>query len=174
MSKMSPTMTTHCASKIHDVMMWHQEFSWYLKSYELVYKMMSEALGIRPEFYVIGGSAAMIGYGISINRIPHDIDVVVPKAIFKDVVDIISGSQYFTPARGNSSMCWSFAVEVKDADGTKCVVDILAYDEPLKFNHCKVGAVCLQDLQQIIDIKCLWNRPKDIEDIDRIMNYMTK
>lgn len=175
MQTMCSAMIKHCYQKIQSALDQRKEADWFTKAYEIVYKMMTEALGIPPQFYTIGGSAALIGYGVHLGRIPHDIDVVVNKAIFYDVIEIISNSYMFTPARGSeSSMAWSYPVEVKYKDDNKYIVDILGHADPRKFKQYKYGDVCLQDLQQIIDTKCAWNRRKDREDIDKIMQYMIK
>lgn len=163
----------YCAAKMEEAWQRWKEFEFFIKADKLVGEMM-DMLGIRREFFMLGGSVAMIGYGILLNRIPHDIDVIVPYGVFKIFVEIIDQSRLFKATRGSmySANCASYIV--KDTDGKPYVVDILAgpVDIPTRFKQYRHDYCYLADLKELKAVKEKWNRPKDRADIEKINKFL--
>lgn len=173
-SLLCTTEKQYCAAKMEESWQRYEELNWFNKAESAVISMMDQ-LGIRREFYMIGGSAAMIGYGILLNRIPHDIDVIVSVDVFRILVDIIDKSYLFDhgphSTYGNC-LCTSYIVKGKD--DKPVVVDILAgsVNPPIRFNGYRPSGIYLQDLCQIREIKMNWNRPKDRADVELINKFL--
>ena len=164
----------YCAAKMEEAWQRWREFEFFLKADKLVGEMMG-MLGIRHEFFMIGGSAAMIGYGILLNRIPHDIDVIVSVDVFRILVDIIDKSYLFDHGPHSTyGNCPCASYIVKGKDDKPIVVDILAgsVNSPVRFNGYRPSGVYLQDLCQVREIKMNWNRPKDRADVELINKFL--
>lgn len=173
-SLLCTTEKQYCAAKMEESLQHWREFDWFNEALFAVNSMMS-ILGIRPEFYMLGGSAAMIGYGILLNRIPHDIDVIVSKEVFNVLVEVIENSHQFE--HGPRSMygnCLCASYIVKGSEGKPFVVDILGANVsiPVRFYQYKHDGMYLQDLCQIREIKMNWNRPKDRADVELINKFL--
>ena len=173
-SLLCATEKKYCVAKMEECWQRWKEFEWFSEAEYAVSRMMS-ILGVRPEFYMLGGSAALIGYGILLNRIPHDIDVIVSKEVFNILVDIIETSHLFK--HGPRSMygnclCASYIVDSRE--GKPFVVDILGANVgvPARFNQYRHNDTYLQDLCQIREIKMNWNRPKDRADVELINKFL--
>lgn len=173
-SLLCTTEKQYCAAKMEESLQRWREFDWFNEALFAVNSMMS-IVGIRPEFYMLGGSAAMIGYGILLNRIPHDIDVIVSKDVFNILVEIIENSHQFK--HGPRSMygnCLCASYIVDGSEGKPFVVDILCANVgvPVRFYQYKYDGMYLQDLCQIRGIKMNWNRPKDRADVELINKFL--
>ena len=173
-SLLCTTEKMYCAAKMEESLQRWREFDWFNEAQFAVNSMMS-IVGIRPEFYMLGGSAAMIGYGILLNRIPHDIDVIVSKDVFNILVEIIENSHQFK--HGPRSMygnCLCASYIVDGSEGKPFVVDILGANVgvPVRFYQYKYDGMYLQDLCQIRGIKMNWNRPKDRADVELINKFL--
>lgn len=173
-SLLCTTEKNYCVVKMEESWQQYEELNWFNKAESAVISMMDQ-LGIRREFYMIGGSAAMIGYGILLNRIPHDIDVIVPVDVFRILVDIIDKSYLFD--HGPHSMygnCLCASYIVKSKDDEPVVVDILAgsVNPPIGFNGYRPSGIYLQDLCQVREIKMNWNRAKDRADVELINKFL--
>lgn len=173
-SLLCTTEKMYCAAKMEECWQRWKEFEWFTEAEYAVARMM-DMLGIRREFYMLGGSAALIGYGILLNRVPHDIDVIVPHDVFRILVEIIENSHLFK--HGPRSMygnclCVSYIVEGRE--GKPFVVDILGANvgTPVRFNQYRHNGTYLQDLCQIREIKMNWNRPKDRADVELINKFL--
>lgn len=164
----------YCAAKMEEAWQRWKEFEFFLKADKLVGEMM-DMLGIRHEFFMLGGSVAMIGYGILLNRVPHDIDVIVPNDVFNIFVEIIENSRLFERTRGSMYGIGPVASYfVKDKEGNRVVVDILGspIGIPSRFKQYRHDHCYLQDLKEIKAVKEKWNRPKDRCDIEKINKFL--
>lgn len=173
-SLLCKTEKKYCAAKMEESWQRFEELEWFNKAESAVLAMM-DRLGIRREFYMLGGSAAMIGYGILLNRIPHDIDVIVPVDVFRILMEIIDKSHLFDDGpRSMYGNCLCASYIVKDKDDKPVVVDILAgsVNPPVRFNEYRPSGIYLQDLCQIREIKMSWNRPKDRADVELINKFL--
>ena len=173
-SLLCTTEKQYCAAKMEESWQRYEELNWFNKAESAVVSMMDQ-LGIRREFYMIGGSAAMIGYGILLNRIPHDIDVIVPVDVFRILVEIIEKSYLFDHGPHSTyGNCLCASYIVKDEDDKPVVVDILAgsVNPPVTFSGYRPSGIYLQDLCQIREIKMNWNRPKDRADVELINKFL--
>lgn len=173
-SLLCATEKKYCAAKMEECWQRWKEFEWFSEAEYAVSRMM-DILGIRREFYMLGGSTALIGYGILLNRVPHDVDVIVSKEVFNILVDIIEKSHLFK--HGPRSMygnclCASYIVEGRE--GKPFVVDILGANVgiPVRFTQYRHNDTYLQDLCQIREIKMNWNRPKDRADVELINKFL--
>lgn len=173
-SLLCETEKRYCAAKMEKSWQRYEELNWFNKAESAVISMMDQ-LGIRREFYMLGGSAAMIGYGILLNRIPHDIDVIVPVDVFHILVEIIYKSCLFEHGPHSTyGNCLCASYIVKDKYGNPIVVDILAgsVNLPVRFNEYRPSGIYLQDLCQIREIKMNWDRPKDRADVELINKFL--
>ena len=173
-SLLCTTEKQYCAAKMEESWQRYEELDWFNKAESAVVSMM-DMLGIHREFYMIGGSAAMIGYGILLNRIPHDIDVIVPVDVFRILVEIIDKSYLFDHGPHSTyGNCLCASYIVKGKDDNPVVVDILAgsVNPPVRFNEYRPSGIYLQDLCQIREIKMNWNRPKDRADVELINKFL--
>jgi len=171
-TKLTNGQSARIASKMQDTRDIYNQYKWYLEMDAAAYDFMSK-LGIHKEFYMLGGSAAMIAYGINIGRLPHDIDIVVASGIYDAVIQIIMDSPYYTKPSSDVPSSHHFAVEI-EYQGKKFILDILPHSIPVPFKACKPGLVYLQDLAQIQAVKNQWVRAKDVIDRQLIAEFLSK
>lgn len=154
------TMQMHIADRRYE------QYKLYVHADQLVYEAMS-AMGFNTEQYCIGGSIALIAYNVDINRVPHDVDVIVPKGFANIIAHFANCDKFerFKYKPGSSSHS-SYSFQYKDI-----TIDILerntfdVYD--IVQRNCK-----LNTLENIIAIKEKWSRPKDLDDLVAIyMKY---
>lgn len=152
----------------------HQQYIKYLEVDKVVFMLMHDVLRIHSDHYAIGGSWAMIGYGISVPREPHDVDVIVPQNMIGTIKHIIKLMVAYPDAT-------FMVIDVKETVYPSPYsrislrycgysIDILASDrfEPVKgVKHCN-----LEDLMQIAVVKQQWAREKDLADIKLIREWV--
>lgn len=170
--KLTNEQSARIASKMQDIRDIYIQYKWYLEMDNAAYDFMSK-LGIHKEFYMLGGSAAMVAYGINISRLPHDIDIVVADGIYDAVIQIIMDSPYYTKPSSDVPSSQHFAVEIEH-ESKKFILDILPHPMPVPFKACKPGLVYLQDLCQINQVKHDWIRAKDVADRRLIAEFLSK
>ena len=168
--KLSGSQKPRIASKMQDFHDIHAQYSQYLKMDDIAYDFMSK-MGIRKEFYMLGGSAALVAYGINIGRVPHDIDLIVASGIYDAVIDIITNSPYYTKPSTDVPSSGHFAIEVRRGEETY-ILDILPHEMPIPFKACTPGQIYLQDLAQIKAVKDKWVRAKDLNDRTLIAKFL--
>lgn len=153
------------ASKAQRALDFYRQYEFYRKADEAVCDAFNK-LGIRPEFYMIGGSVAMIACGINIDRMPHDVDVVVPQGKFYQLlISIIDQDSRFVQVKGSSSS-GHYAFRMANSD---VVIDVM----PAKlFVSSKVKYNCtIQHLNAVRYVKSKWGRKKDLDDIKLIDKF---
>lgn len=171
-TKLTNGQSARIASKMQDVRDIYTQYKWYLEMDNAAHSFMCK-LGIHKEFYMLGGSAAMVAYGINIGRLPHDIDIIVADGIYDAVIQIIMDSPYYTRPSSDVPSSQHFAVEIEH-EGRKFILDILPHPSPVAFKACKPGLVYLQDLMQIKQVKTTWIRAKDVTDRQLIAEFLDK
>ena len=140
----------------------NQQYQFYLKADQLVYEAMS-AMGFSTTNYAIGGSVALIAYNVDIERVPHDVDVIVPNGLVSIISKFVICDKFnrftFVPYKSSRS---SYSFKYKDI-----IIDVLEQERiealDVKQRHC-----CLNTLENIIKIKQQWGRAKDIIDLAAI------
>lgn len=142
----------------------------YLKIAATVGQLMTEVLRIHPKMYALGGSWAMIGYGIELPRTPHDVDIIVDSRLLmtiKHLIDLTDGLKV-TGTKSNSLYA-RITVEYK-----KLRIDILGADNPDFVIVPGLGGEIyhLDNLYHIADVKAKWARPKDKEDLKLIDEFI--
>ena len=170
-TKLRNSQKPYLASKMQDIRDIYTQYKVYLDMDKAAYEFMTEKLRIPKEFYMLGGSAALIAYGIKLDRLPHDIDIIVAMGIYDAVIDLIKDSCYYTKPSSDVPSSGHFAVEI-EYEGIKYILDILPHDMPIPFKNCKPGFVYLQDLAQIQAVKLQWCRAKDVMDRHLITQFL--
>lgn len=136
----------------------YEQYRFYLDADKIVYQLMS-ILNIPTTAYALGGSTAMIAYGLDLNRMPHDIDVIV----YPGYNNIINEALFNNPfiSRSDAKVNMSYFRLTVQAGGIN--IDILE-SETIDTIHtgrrCKVVSP-----NHLLKIKTEWMRPKDLEDI---------
>jgi len=149
----------------------------------LVWKLMRHVLHVDWTQYAIGGSWAMIAYGIDIHRDPHDIDVIVPMYMLETIEQLIKWCpdpdvkyEEFNGKVETSKYCrvtLRYKGRAIDILGAMETGDPL---EPHTFDAIRPSyAECqVQNLHSIRYIKSKWMRPKDVEDMALIDLFLEK
>lgn len=148
----------------------HCVFVDYLKIAATVRQLMTEVLHIHPKMYALGGSWAMVGYGIELPRTPHDVDVIVDSRLLmtiKHLIEITSGLK--VTSTESNSLYARITVEYKSLH-----IDILGTDNPDFVIVPGLGGEIyhLDNLYHIADVKAKWSRPKDKEDLKLIDEFI--
>lgn len=142
----------------------------YLKVAATVGQLMTEVLHIHPKMYALGGSWAMVGYGIELPRTPHDVDVIVDSRLLMTIKHLIELTNGLKVASTESNSLYArITVEYK-----KLHVDILGTDNPDFVIVPGLGGEIyhLDNLYHIADVKAKWARPKDLEDLKLIDEFI--
>lgn len=140
-------------------------------------------LGLSETEYAIGGSMAGILYGINFNRVPHDIDVIVPSGICRFIKDIVNRSCFLC----EDNLTFSTDVEwgtnhyaFKAVKGF--TIDII---EDINFNNDTVRKemisiyirnnkrklLQIMGINSLIDAKRRYRRTKDETDLMLLMHF---
>lgn len=149
----------------------HCVFVDYLKIAATVGQLMTEVLRIHPKMYALGGSWAMIGYGIELPRTPHDVDVIVDSRLLmtiKRLIELTDGLK--VTSTESNSLYARITVEYK-----RLHIDILGADNPDFVIVPGLGGEIyhLDNLYHIADVKAKWARPKDLEDLKLINEFIS-
>lgn len=148
----------------------HYVYLKYLKAHAAVGELMTEILHIHPKMYGIGGSWAMIGYGMELPRKPHDVDVIVDSRLMmtiKHLVEITKGLKI--DKKGSNSLYALITVNYKEHH-----IDILGINNPDFVIVPGLGGEIYQldNLRHIAAVKADWARPKDKEDLKLIDEFL--
>lgn len=130
-----------------------------------------EVLKVDAANYAIGGSVAGIMYGIDFNRIPHDIDIIVPQGF----IDLIQLRVEYSPLFIQSDMTSSTDAEFKIKNFafktiTGYIIDIIEYDKFYDENS-KVTFISkpnVMSLATLIETKQKYNCSYDRDDLDAL------
>lgn len=133
-----------------------------LSKTEEVRQFFKEILGI--DEICIGGSAALLcEHNIYLDREIHDIDVILSQAQFDGVLSSLSAlARYFDFKRKRGSSCY------KDKDGTihqRSAAFVLKDGLEINILVGKHPEGQWQSLQEIINAKMRYGRPKDKQDL---------
>lgn len=148
----------------------HCVFVDYLKIAVTVRQLMTEVLHIHPKMYALGGSWAMVGYGIELPRTPHDVDVIVDSRLLmtiKHLIELTSGLK--VASTESNSLYARITMEYKSLR-----IDILGTDNPdfVIVPGLSGEIYHLDNLYHIADVKSKWSRPKDKEDLKLIDEFI--
>jgi len=136
----------------------YEQYRFYLDADKIVYQLM-DMLGIPTAAYAIAGSTAMIAYGLDLNRMPHDIDIVVYPGYNNVINEAIFNNPFIS--RSDAKVNMSYSRLTVQAGGIN--IDILE-SETIDTIHtgrrCKVVSP-----KHLYDVKMKWQREKDIQDI---------
>lgn len=148
----------------------HCVFVDYLKVAATVGQLMTEVLRIHPKMYALGGSWAMIGYGIELPRKPHDVDVITDSRLLMTIRYLIELTDGLKVTSSESNSLYArITVEYK-----KLHIDILGTDNSDFVIVPGLGGEIyhLDNLYHIADVKAKWRRPKDLEDLKLIDEFI--
>ena len=141
-------------------------------------------LGFSETEYAIGGSMAGILYGIDFNRVPHDIDVIVPSGMCRFIKYIVNRSWF---------LCEDYLTSSTDVElGTKhyafktvkgFTIDIIEdsnfNNDTVKkemisiynTNHNEHKLLQIMGINSLIDAKFRYHRAKDETDLKLLMDF---
>jgi len=138
-----------------------------------VVKLMMDRVGVNKKYYAIGGSYAMIAYGIDIKRTPHDVDVIVDL----DMLPTIYNLMRYVPEIGitiNTNAAPSPYYRRLSISYYGYDIDILGHkgfttvEPPMGMStYCYVDS-----LDNVVAAKRSYGRKKDIEDIVKIQEFL--
>lgn len=141
-------------------------------------------LGLSETEYAIGGSMAGILYGIDFNRVPHDIDVIVPSGICRFIKDIVNRSCFLREDNLTSSTDaeWGtnhYAFKAVKGFTIDIIEDINFNNDTVKkemisvynTNHNKHKLLQIMGINSLIDAKRRYNRTKDETDLMLLMHF---
>ena len=141
-------------------------------------------LGLSETEYAIGGSMAGILYGINFNRVPHDIDVIVPSGICRFIKDIVNRSCFLREDNLTSSTDAEWGTNHYAFKAVKgFTIDII---EDINFNNDTVQKemisvyntnnnkrklLQIMGINSLIDAKRRYHRAKDETDLMLLMRF---
>ena len=141
-------------------------------------------LGLSETEYAIGGSMAGILYGINFNRVPHDIDVIVPSGICRFIKDIVNRSCFLREDNLTSSTDAEWGTNHYAFKAVKgFTIDII---EDINFNNDTVQKemisvyntnnnkrklLQIMGINSLIDAKRHYHRAKDETDLMLLMRF---
>lgn len=141
-------------------------------------------LGLSETEYAIGGSMAGILYGIDFNRVPHDIDVIVPSGICRFIKDIVNRSCFLRENNLTSSTDAEWGTNHYAFKAVKgFTIDIIedinfnndtVQKEMIKIyntNHNERKLLQIMGINSLIDAKHRYNRAKDKTDLMLLMHF---
>lgn len=133
----------------------------------VVPKIMKD-LGIGNHQYAIGGSVALLMLGYDINRIPHDIDVIVPSGILDVIKDRVNNSPYLIGDCITSSCdCERFTNHFAFRAAKGYIIDIIEttfWNEPYNHYNYDCDGHLIMSVKALSDAKARYSRPKDRDD----------
>lgn len=141
-------------------------------------------LGLSETEYAIGGSMAGILYGINFDRVPHDIDVIVPSGICRFIKDIVNRSYFLREDNLTSSTDAEWGTNHYAFKAVKgFTIDII---EDINFNNDTVQKemisiyntnnnehklLQIMGINSLIDAKRHYHRAKDETDLMLLMHF---
>ena len=141
-------------------------------------------LGLSETEYAIGGSVAGILYGIDFDRVPHDIDVIVPSGICRFIKDIVNRSYFLCEDNLTSSTDdeWGtnhYAFKAVRGFTIDIIEDINFNNDTVKkemisiynINHNKRKLLQIMGINSLIDAKQRYHRTKDETDLMLLMHF---
>ena len=141
-------------------------------------------LGLKETEYAIGGSMAGILYGIDFDRVPHDIDVIVPSGMCRFIKDIVNRSCFLYEHNLNSSTDaeWGtnhYALKAVKGFTVDIIEDINFNNDTVQkemisiynTNHNKCKLLQIMGINSLIDAKRRYHRAKDETDLMLLMHF---
>lgn len=141
-------------------------------------------LGLSETEYAIGGSIAGILYGIDFDRVPHDIDVIVPSGTCRFIKDIVNRSYFLCEDNLTSStdVEWGtnhYAFKTVKGFTIDIIEDINFNNDIVKkemisiynINHNKHKWLKIMGINSLIDAKRRYHRTKDETDLMLLMHF---
>lgn len=141
-------------------------------------------LGLSETEYAIGGSMAGILYGIDFDRVPHDIDVIVPSGICRFIKDTVNRSCFLCEDNLTSStdVEWNtnhYAFKAVKGFTIDIIEDINFNNDTVKkemisvynTNHNERKLLQIMGINSLIDAKSRYHRAKDETDLMLLMNF---
>lgn len=141
-------------------------------------------LGLSETEYAIGGSMAGILYGINFNRVPHDIDVIVPSGICRFIKDIVNKSYFLCEDNLTSSTDaeWGtnhYAFKAVKGFTIDIIEDINFNNDTVQkemisvynTNHNERKLLQIMGINSLIDAKRRYHRDKDETDLMLLMQF---
>ena len=141
-------------------------------------------LGLSETEYAIGGSMAGILYGINFNRVPHDIDVIVPSGICRFIKDIVNKSCFLCEDNLTSSTDaeWGtnhYAFKAVKGFTIDIIEDINFNNDTVQkemisvynTNHNERKLLQIMGINSLIDAKRRYYRAKDETDLMLLMHF---
>ena len=141
-------------------------------------------LGLSETEYAIGGSMAGILYGIDFDRVPHDIDVIVPSGICRFIKDIVNRSCFLREDNLTSSTDaeWGtnhYAFKAVKGFTIDIIEDINFNNDTVQkemisiynTNHNERKLLQIMGINSLIDAKRRYNRTKDETDLMLLMHF---
>lgn len=133
-------------------------------------------LGITQYNWAIGGTAALLYYGINLNRGIGDIDIIIPRKGARKLLGEISckarKSPFYKVTQDNSDYKHTHNMHIK----IECIngpsIDIVECDEDLDFTILYDSEVELIPIEHILYLKNKWGRDKDKRDLLKIYEYL--
>lgn len=141
-------------------------------------------LGLSETEYAIGGSMAGILYGINFDRVPHDIDIIVPSGICRFIKDKVDRSCFLREDNLTSStdVEWNtnhYAFKAVKGFTIDIIEDINFNNDTVKkemisvynTNHNERKLLQIMGINSLIDAKSRYHRAKDETDLMLLMNF---
>lgn len=132
-------------------------------------------LGLSSYNYAIGGTAALLYYGINLNREIGDIDIVIPRKGARKLIGEIScnirKSPFYKVIQDNSEYRYTHNMHLKIQCINGPAIDIVECDEDLD-SMVLYDTEVIVPIEHIIYLKKKWGRKKDIDDLKKIYDYI--
>lgn len=164
--------TTDSSRKILEVIQKNNKMKKFIK--EKLHIILDD-LGISQYNWAIGGTAALMYYGINLNRGVGDIDIIIPRKGARKLLGEISckarKSPFYKVSQDNSDYKYTHSAHIKLEVINGPAIDIVECDEDLDFTIL-YDEVELVPIEQILYLKSKWGRKKDQGDIKKIYNYL--
>uniref|UniRef100_A0AAU8MHE7 Uncharacterized protein n=1 Tax=Geladintestivirus 6 TaxID=3233138 RepID=A0AAU8MHE7_9CAUD len=141
-------------------------------------------LGLNETEYAIGGSMAGILYGIDFDRVPHDIDIIVPSGMCRFIKNIVNRSYFFREDDLTSSTDVEkgtnhYAFKTIKGFTIDIIEDINFNNDTVQKEIIKIYTIQnnepkmlqIMGIDSLIDAKRRYNRPKDKNDLILLMYF---
>lgn len=141
-------------------------------------------LGFSETEYAIGGSIAGILYGIDFNRVPHDIDIIVPSGMCRFIKYVVDRSCFLCEDTLTSSTDaeWGtnhYAFKAVKGFTIDIIEDINFNNDTVQkemisiynTNHKEHKLLQIMGINSLIDAKRRYSRTKDQTDLELLMHF---
>lgn len=164
--------TTDVSKKILEI---HNEGNKVKKFIKEKLPIILKNLGIYNHPYAVGGTAALMYYGINLNRGIGDIDIVIPRngarKLLCEISDKARKSPFYEVIQDNSEYRFTHNMHIKLKCANGPSIDIVECDKDLDFVMvCSTEEIV--PIEHIIYLKNKWGRDKDIQDLKKIYEYL--